>query len=415
VCNGDLLKESRLWMTASLKSKLRYKVQYPLRYAVDLARTRMGANSSAVNRILIASDNLAVTSEQQFAPLLANRRLISDELGVVFDQRLIDDILASGGPNASNYRAVFAKLSFLTPAAEALDKITRLRCLFPPPVKLVYFDGDDDSCVQWSGLLEVVDLYVKKHVFSDVSWYRKQFIGKNNLTDYVALIHGRTFADNVIPYSGTVPDPLMDKIFLGYNIGLDDKITDLFRKTRPSSPFEKDVDVMCRAACKPDNWIYPLRATINDALAPLAQQGYQILMPDKRVNQQVYYEEMRRSRICVSPFGYGELCWRDFEAVLTGSLLIKPDMSHVHTEPNIFIPGETYVPVRWDFSDLAETCARYLADDEARNCISARAYQVLSDYYSGRGFLKCLRKMLAQVDIESFKGEKTATLANARS
>jgi hypothetical protein len=313
-------------MATSLKCKLRYKVQFPLHYAVDSMLVRMRAGSSEITRILIASDSLAFTSEQQFAPLLANRRRIADELAVVFDRQLMDDAIASPGPIAARYSAVFAKLSFQTPSEEAIEKIARLRNKLAPGVRLIYFDGDDDLCVQWGGLLEYVDLYVKKHVFADSSWYRKEFVGKNNLTDYVARVTGRSFAENQIPRSGTVADHHLGKIYAGYNIGLDEKITNLFRDTRPALPSEKTVDVMCRAACAPDNWLYSLRGKMGAALEPLTQQRFKILLPDRRVDQKAYYEEMRSSRISVSPFGYGEICWRDFEAVLMGSLLVKPDM-----------------------------------------------------------------------------------------
>jgi hypothetical protein len=399
-------------MPTSLKSKLRYKVQSPLRYAMDSIHVRLRAGSAAMTRILIASDGLAFTSEQQFAPLLKNRSRIADELAVVFDQQTIDDVLAAG-PISPKYSAVFAKLSFLTPEAEALDKIARLSRQLPPSVKLVYFDGDDDLCVQWGSLLEHVDLYVKKHIFADSTCYRKQFVGKNNLTDYVAQVTGRSFAENPIPHSGTVPDQQVGKIFAAYNIGLDEKIVNLFRDTRPALPSEKTVDVMCRAACAPDNWLYALRGTVGAALEPLTQQGFKVLLPDRRVDQKEYYQEMRSSRICISPFGYGELCWRDFETVLMGSLLIKPDMSHVRTEPNIFVSGETYVPVKWDLSDLAEVCARYLADDEARNRITAQAYRVLSDYYSNSGFLKAFSKLLTQAGVQPFTKQVTADFAEA--
>jgi hypothetical protein len=399
-------------MATSLKEKLRYEVQYPLRYGLDLARARIKSGSSAVCRILIASDGLAFTSEQQFAPLLKNRRFIAEELGVVFDQRLIEDVLASSSL-ASSYSAAFVKLSFRTPAPEALDKIDRLQSRLLPKVRLVYFDGDDDACVQWSGLLEMVHLYVKKSIFSDHRWYQKQFIGKSNLTDYVASVHGRSFADDIIPCSARLQDSEVRKIFLGYNIALDDKITDLFRNTRPALPIEKSVDVVCRAVCAPDSWIFPLRGIVNTALAPLIQKGYSVLMPDQRVSQQVYYDELRSSRICVSPFGYGEICWRDFEAVLMGSLLVKPDMSHLRTEPDIFIPGETYVPVRWDFSDLEETCARYLEDDEARERITARAYQVLSEYHLSSRFLECFRNRLVQAGVEHLTDKRSTSLAEA--
>jgi hypothetical protein len=392
-------------MESALTNKLRYTVCYQLRYLHDLARARAQRGSPAVYRILIASDNLSVTSEQQFAPLLAQRRLISDELGVIFDQRLLDDVLDLRKTALSNYAAVFAKLSFRTPALEALEKIQRLRRLFPSPVQLFYFDGDDDLCVQWGGLLEMVDVYVKKHIFSDKSCYTKQFVGKSNLTEYAASITGRSFADDPIPISGTVSDDLLERIVLGYNIGLDAKIARLLRYTRPASPSSKDVDVMCRAVASETDWIYPLRGTISLALRPLMGDGYQVLLPDRRVDQRTYYEEMRRSRICVSPFGYGEICWRDFEAVLMGSLLVKPDMSHLCTEPNIFIPGETYVPVRWDFSDLAEVCVRWLADDRARTRVTTRAYEVLTHYYSDLGLLKCLRRLLAAANIVPLTSE----------
>jgi hypothetical protein len=405
-------------MLTSLKEKIRYRLQYPLRYASDRLRSSLTGNGRTVSRILIASDNLALTSDEQFAPLFANRDRLRQELGILLNQRLLDEVLSSGTVDSESYVAVFAKLSFRTPAPIAMEKMSRLRTMFPHPAKIIYFDGDDDSCIQWGGdVLERVDLYVKKHMFSDMRWYQKLFEGKNNLTDYVSRVDGRSFADNFIPHSSIVPESQQHKIVLGYNIALDDKITDLYRSTKPSTPSEKTVDVMCRAACKPDLWIYPLRGPINDALQPLVSQGYNVLVPNQRVDQQGYYQEMRSSRICISPFGYGELCWRDFETVLMGSLLVKPDMSHIHTEPNIFIPGETYVPVRWDFSDLSEVCARYLADDEARNRITARAYQVLSEYYESFAFLKTLRNILTQAQVQSFEevaGQEAAPLPEVK-
>jgi hypothetical protein len=84
-----------------------------------------------------------------------------------------------------------------------------------------------------------------------------------------------------------------------------------------------------------------------------------------------------RSKICVSPFGYGEICWRDFEAVCLGCLLIKPDMGHVRTAPDLFIPGVTYAPVRWDFSDLEEVCSHYLENEKERVQIAQRARETL--------------------------------------
>ena len=34
--------------------------------------------------------------------------------------------------------------------------------------------------------------------------------------------------------------------------------------------------------------------------------------------------------------------------------MIKPNMNHIKTWPNIYRPMETYIPCKWDFSDFEE-------------------------------------------------------------
>lgn len=63
---------------------------------------------------------------------------------------------------------------------------------------------------------------------------------------------------------------------------------------------------------------------------------------------------MRQSKCTLSPFGMGEICFRDFEIIQFGSVMIKPDMSNVLTIPDIYIPYETYIPCSHDWSDLIE-------------------------------------------------------------
>ena len=64
------------------------------------------------------------------------------------------------------------------------------------------------------------------------------------------------------------------------------------------------------------------------------------------------------SKCVISPFGWGELCPRDFEAFINCGILIKPDMSNFETWPNWYISknngiyGPTYLPFKWDISNL---------------------------------------------------------------
>ncbi len=91
---------------------------------------------------------------------------------------------------------------------------------------------------------------------------------------------------------------------------------------------------------------------------------------------------MSRSKIGLSPFGMGELCYRDLELIQWGCLLIKPDMSKVITEPDFFKPMETYIPVKLDWSDLNETVNKVLANFKDYQYIIDNARQKVVEMYS---------------------------------
>lgn len=63
---------------------------------------------------------------------------------------------------------------------------------------------------------------------------------------------------------------------------------------------------------------------------------------------------MADSKVALSPFGMGEICFRDFELMQYGTLMIKPSMEHLQTVPNPYISGKTYLPVEHDWSNLEE-------------------------------------------------------------
>lgn len=75
-----------------------------------------------------------------------------------------------------------------------------------------------------------------------------------------------------------------------------------------------------------------------------------------------YYNRMLNSKIILAPFGFGEIAPRDLEAAMFGAVLIKPDMSHIDTIPDLYVPYQTYVPCKHDFSDLNEKIDYVLSD-----------------------------------------------------
>ena len=81
------------------------------------------------------------------------------------------------------------------------------------------------------------------------------------------------------------------------------------------------------------------------------EHAYQILYGAK-VSYSEYRSEMANCRIVPSPFGWGEVCFRDFECFEAGAILLKPSMEHLETWPDYYVPNVTYVPFAWDFSDF---------------------------------------------------------------
>jgi len=75
-----------------------------------------------------------------------------------------------------------------------------------------------------------------------------------------------------------------------------------------------------------------------------------------RVCESTYLAELLDSHIVVSPWGFGETCWRDAEAMYAGCVLVKPNTDYVQTWPAYFKANETYVPCDVMFNDLPEVC-----------------------------------------------------------
>ena len=72
-----------------------------------------------------------------------------------------------------------------------------------------------------------------------------------------------------------------------------------------------------------------------------------------RISSWKYTKELSKSIALLSPFGWGEICYRDFEAILNTNLLVKPDMDHLETWPNIY-KNENYFRLDWDFMNSNE-------------------------------------------------------------
>jgi hypothetical protein len=380
------------------RKTLRYRVLNPVRYAADNARMALEPNVAGAPscRILLVSDAQIATSEEQLKPFFFYRSDLRRHLKVISMHLLLEDVLRLPKVALRSFDIIAVKLSFRIGAAE-VSEIGRLITVIAGNRPVVYLDGDDDICIMHPEILSWVAVYVKKHIFRDRGQYLQRFVGKSNLTDFVHREYNYSFADD--PHakeSRAVDSAHLNKIIVGWNVALDSNIVELFTNVIANTePMKKNVDVMFRGNV-PKDWLYYLRKDIEPSLRKL-QSSFNVIIPKERVSRDEYFREMMGSKICLSPFGYGEICWRDLEAIMCGCLLIKPDMSHIETVPNIFRANETYVPVRWDYADLEEKCSYYLRHDDERERIVSSALEVLVDYYGRKGFLTSVTEILGRV------------------
>ena len=110
------------------------------------------------------------------------------------------------------------------------------------------------------------------------------------------------------------------------------------------------------------------------------QDRYKIIKGQSSRDQ--FIEVMKRSKVGISPFGMGELCYRDLELIQWGCILIKPEMDKVITAPDFFKPYETYVPVKADWSNLNEVIEKILGNYKDYCYIIENARKKVIEQYS---------------------------------
>ena len=98
-----------------------------------------------------------------------------------------------------------------------------------------------------------------------------------------------------------------------------------------------------------------------------------------------YYKELKLSKITLSLFGWGEICYREFESVINGCPFMMPNMSHIKTYPNIYKNNETYIPINWDFSDFYEKYLLLLNNYKLRKKLVINAQNEIKNVRKTKG------------------------------
>lgn len=264
-----------------------------------------------------------------------------------------------------------------------------------PMAKLAYFDWFAPTDLRYAETLNpAIAAYVKKQAFKDFGQYEQPTLGDTNLTDYYA----KRFGLDLPLTHFKVPEGFKDKLFVSPHFAYSDHMIPYFLATFPGTA-NRGLDLHARIAVKGTEWYTKMRQESLDRV--LALEDRLKVVCKGRVSRDEYFKELFNAKVCFSPFGYGEVCWRDFEAMFTGSLLLKPDMSHLACYPEAFFPDETYVSLAWDLSDFEEKVECYLKDDRERERIARNAFELMQNYFRNSPFVEDTRPLLQTLGLET--------------
>lgn len=350
----------------------RRRLQQELGLRLDRAGDASRIDRKANTLVFYIEHELART---QIYPLLhwrgELRRRHGQRLQYLPTDQILTPAFAQSAPNRAVER-IFVQTPLNADADTTRTMLTRLTDRFPA-ARICYMDWMAPIDTRHAELVDpYIDSYLTKQHFRELAQSTGPFVGDTNLSDYYYRRMG------VDPGSATytLPAGFERKLLLGSNFGFSPQMLDMFLGPAPGIE-GRDIDFHARIAVNGVDWYARMRQEAQTAAQSLT--GITSVMKG-RVRRPEFFAEMRRSKLCFSPFGYGEVCWRDFEAWATGAVLIKPDVGHLKTFPDIFIPDETYVSVDWSLEDLEDKVRAVLAQPERRAEMVARSHQRMREH-----------------------------------
>lgn len=314
-------------------------------------------------------------------PLLFYKDQFASQHGV--DIRFLEtqQVLDQGIPDGLSSPTHVIAQSWLTDAPSKHEALAQLlEKLSETGATTAYSDTFANCDIRLYPTFNQVDYYFKKSLFADRQAFLRPTYGHTNLSDFYGKLYGMTDEDT----DWQITEDALPKLRIAPNFLSNPSLMSmLLNQAEPPQLSARDIDVHARlGGIREEGWYGEMRRHAEQTVKGL---GKFKIVSGPGVKPRAFMKEMRDSKICFSPFGYGELCWRDVEAIITGAVMIKPDMSHLQTEPNLYIDGETYIACRWDFADLEEKIADLLADDDKRHRIAKTAHQIARQYLIDTG------------------------------
>ena len=283
---------------------------------------------------------------------------------------------------------------------------------------LIWFDTRDSAGTSQFEVMPYVKKYVKKQLYKDMNLYQKDLYGGRYYTDF----YNKKFqiVDNRPYIQEFLLDKYKKKLILGWNIGagrfynylefgyLDYQIERLkiFLKiknlnTKKILPFFKYNDSSKNdffVHLKIHNEVAHSRNTVifqrTELVKNLKNDFPNYKFDNNKITLKDYYKKLIDSKICFSAYGWGEVCYRDFEAIYCGVPFLTADMSNIITWPNVYQDNVTYISYDLDFKNLKDKIEYILNNDRKRKELVSNSQEVLRNVYKDEGKKYFVNKIL---------------------
>ena len=283
---------------------------------------------------------------------------------------------------------------------------------------LIWFDLTDSAGTTQFEVLPYVKRYVKGQLYKNRDLYRKNLFRNRYFSDF----YQKKFKiEKDIKFNFCKLETSYDqKVILGWNLGVGNffdiinysnydkficlskfiflknkkKLFDYSLSNRKIG--NKKFDLFFRLSNRVRNEkksIHYQRLHVEDFL----NKKYDLDIFKNKMSHKNYLTNLMNSKISVGCFGWGEICYREFEASRMGTAFIYPNLQYIETWPNIFVDGKTYKSYELDFSNLQESIDFLLNNKSTRDEMVYNSQEILNGVYSNIG-LNYIIKFLEHMD-----------------
>lgn len=268
---------------------------------------------------------------------------------------------------------------------------------------LVWLDTADSTGTCMFDVMPYVDLYFKKQLLKDTKVYCRDVYGARTFCEFYHKL--LDIEDDAITarYYPPTEEKYLYKLRLAWNVGIGDLFARrrkiLFRPFSMTTPIflnpdeEKPLDVQYRGSGYSPIAGYP-RAESQRRMKNM--KGIKCSDVTKKIPKDEYIKEGKSAKAILSPFGWGEICGRDFEAIVYGSCMIKQDMSHCITFPDVYQEGKTYIPLKWDFSDFEDALLKSTTPECKQ--IAKKAQEYYKHFYTKEGRRDIAKHIISELE-----------------